>query len=50
MADPNEGMLQIIVCDHSNLTEERCFQKAIVENWRPVDGRRKAPIPTNWFD
>lgn len=50
VADLNEGALQIIVCDHANLTEEPWFQEAIVENWRPVDGQRKALIPNDWLD
>ncbi|MEV0701083.1 DUF3732 domain-containing protein [Saccharopolyspora sp. NPDC050389] len=50
VADLNEGTLQIIVCDHANLTEQPWFQEAIVENWRPVDGRRRALIPTDWLD
>ncbi|WP_194905991.1 DUF3732 domain-containing protein [Catenulispora rubra] len=48
VAELNEGTLQIIVCDHANLTEEAWFQEAIVENWRPVDGQRKALIPNDW--
>ncbi|QTI87222.1 DUF3732 domain-containing protein [Streptomyces sp. AgN23] len=50
VADLNEGALQIIVCDHANLTEQPWFQEAIVEDWRPVDGHRKALIPTDWVD
>ncbi|HXA63298.1 MAG TPA: DUF3732 domain-containing protein [Streptosporangiaceae bacterium] len=50
VAEFNEGALQIIVCDHVNLTEEPWFQEAIVENWRPADGRRKALIPNDWLD
>ncbi|MGJ5831965.1 DUF3732 domain-containing protein [Streptomyces ossamyceticus] len=50
VADLNEGALQIIVCDHANLTEEPWFQDAIVENWRPLDGQRKALIPNDWLD
>ncbi|MFF1962453.1 DUF3732 domain-containing protein [Streptomyces sp. NPDC058232] len=50
VADLNEGALQIIVCDHANLTDEEWFQDALVENWRPVDGNRQALIPTDWLD
>ncbi|MEU1790282.1 DUF3732 domain-containing protein [Streptomyces sparsogenes] len=50
VADLNEGALQIIVCDHANLTEQPWFQEAIVENWRPDGGQRKALIPTDWLD
>ncbi|MFD7757273.1 DUF3732 domain-containing protein [Streptomyces sp. NPDC059757] len=50
VADLNEGALQIIVCDHANLTDEEWFQDALVENWRPVDGKRQALIPTDWLD
>ncbi len=46
----NEGALQVIVCDHANLTDEEWFQEAIVENWRPTEGQRKALIPTDWLD
>ncbi|MEK2491076.1 DUF3732 domain-containing protein [Kitasatospora purpeofusca] len=46
----NKGNPQIIVCDHANLTDQRWFQDALVENWRPLDGRRKALIPTDWLD
>ncbi|UGQ13538.1 DUF3732 domain-containing protein [Yinghuangia sp. ASG 101] len=45
----NEGKLQIIVCDHANLTEHPWFQESVVENWRPVDGRRNALIPPEWL-
>ena len=37
-------------CDHVNFTEEPWFQEAIVENWRPADGQRKALIPNDWLD
>ncbi|WP_265582661.1 DUF3732 domain-containing protein [Streptomyces ferrugineus] len=51
VTDLNEGALQIIVCDHANLTEESWFQEeAIVENWRPADGQRRALIPNDWLD
>ncbi|MET9977631.1 DUF3732 domain-containing protein [Streptomyces microflavus] len=50
VADLNEGALQIIVSDHANLTEHPWFQEAIVENWRPVDGRRRALIPMGWLE
>ncbi|MER5358381.1 DUF3732 domain-containing protein [Streptomyces sp. NPDC002785] len=50
VADLNEGALQIIVCDHANLIDEPWFQDAIVENWRPIDGRRQALIPIDWLD
>lgn len=50
VADLNEGALQIIVCDHANLTEESWFQDAIVENWRPDDGQRKALVPNDWLN
>lgn len=50
VTDYNEGALQIIVCDHANLTEEPWFQEAIVENWRPADGQRRALIPNDWID
>lgn len=50
VADLNEGALQIIVCDHANLTDHPWFQDSIVENWRPLDGRRQALIPTDWLD
>ncbi|MEW2574580.1 DUF3732 domain-containing protein [Streptomyces sp. NPDC047070] len=50
VADLNEGGLQIIVCDHANLTDHPWFQESIVENWRPIDGRRKALIPPDWLD
>jgi hypothetical protein len=50
VADLNEGALQIIVSDHANLTEHPWFQDAIVENWRPVDGRRRALIPMGWLE
>jgi hypothetical protein len=50
VADLNEGALQIIVCDHANLTDQPWFQDSIVENWRPIDGRRQALIPTDWLD
>ncbi|MET8081984.1 DUF3732 domain-containing protein [Streptomyces sp. NPDC005303] len=47
VAEEAGGGLQIIVCDHANLPE-KWFQDAIVENWRPQDGRRRAPIPVDW--
>ncbi|MFF2165485.1 DUF3732 domain-containing protein [Streptomyces sp. NPDC058175] len=50
VADLNDGALQIIVCDHANLTDHPWFQESIVENWRPVNGRRQALIPTDWLD
>ncbi|CCK24638.1 hypothetical protein BN159_0259 [Streptomyces davaonensis JCM 4913] len=50
VAELNEGALQIIVCDHVNLTEGSWFQDAIVENWRPHDGRRQALIPNDWLE
>ena len=50
VADLNEGALQIIVCDHANFPEDPWFQDAIVENWRPDDGHRKALIPNDWLD
>jgi len=39
-----DGALQIIVCDHANLSES-WFQDAIVDNWR----NGVALIPTNWL-
>ncbi|MEV5927643.1 hypothetical protein ACPCSG_13560 [Streptomyces cellulosae] len=29
---------------------ERWFQDAVVENWRPQDGRRRALIPVDWLN
>ncbi|MGW7450170.1 DUF3732 domain-containing protein [Streptomyces sp. NPDC054787] len=45
----NQGDLQIIVCDHANLSDE-WFQEAVIENWRPNDdGTRNALIPPAWL-
>ncbi|GAA2529805.1 MULTISPECIES: DUF3732 domain-containing protein [Streptomyces] len=49
VVEEGNGGLQIIVCDHANLPEE-WFQEAIVENWRPHDGRRRALIPVDWLE
>ncbi|MFC4035766.1 DUF3732 domain-containing protein [Streptomyces polygonati] len=49
VADSSDGGLQIIVCDHANLPEQ-WFQEALVENWRPRDGRRNALIPEDWLE
>ncbi len=50
VADLNEGALQIIECDHANLTDEAWFQDALIENWCPVDGSRHALISTDWLN
>ncbi|NIH84594.1 DUF3732 domain-containing protein [Amycolatopsis granulosa] len=39
-----EGELQVIVCDHANLTDD-WFQNAVVDNWR----RGVALIPVDWI-
>jgi DNA repair exonuclease SbcCD ATPase subunit len=40
------GQIQVIVCDHANLTDEPWFQDALVENWRYGN----ALIPADWID
>jgi hypothetical protein len=49
VVDLNEGALQIIVCDHANLTDEKWFQDALVDNWRPDANGRRALIPPDWL-
>ncbi|MFJ7593357.1 DUF3732 domain-containing protein [Streptomyces sp. NPDC097617] len=49
VSQASDGGLQIIVCDHANLPEP-WFQEALVENWRPRDGRRNALIPVDWLE
>lgn len=49
VAEEANGGLQIIVCDHANLPEQ-WFQDAVVENWRPQDGQRRALIPVDWLE
>ncbi len=39
------GSLQVIACDHANLTDE-WFQNAVVDNWR----NGVALIPTDWLE
>ncbi|MGW8775911.1 DUF3732 domain-containing protein [Streptomyces sp. NPDC055794] len=49
VAQLNEGSLQIIVCDHANLSES-WFQDAVIGNWRPdSDGTRNALTPPDWL-
>lgn len=45
VVDDLEGELQIIVCDHANLSEA-WFQEAVIDNWR----NGVALIPTDWFE
>lgn len=40
-----DGGLQVIACDHANLTDE-WFQGAVIENWR----NGVALIPTDWIE
>lgn len=40
-----DGELQVIACDHANLTDE-WFQDAVIENWR----NGVALIPIDWFE
>ncbi|MER0478591.1 DUF3732 domain-containing protein [Streptomyces sp. Edi2] len=49
VAQEADGGLQIIVCDHANLPD-KWFQDAVVENWRPQDGQRRALIPADWLE